>query len=46
MRADELLAAHERVRDAARQKGVRYKVAPQQPVDVLGIYIYLPGAAR
>ena len=45
-RAEELLAAHERVRDAARQKGVRYKVTPQQPVDVLGIYVYLPGAAR
>jgi superfamily II DNA or RNA helicase len=45
-RADELLAAHERVRDAARQKGVRFKVTPQQPVDVLGIYVYLPAAAQ
>jgi len=45
-RADELHAAHVRVRDAANQKGVRYKVTPQRPVDVLGIYVYLPGAAQ
>ena len=45
-RADELHAAHLRVRDAANQRGVRYKVTPQRPVDVLGIYIYLPAAAR
>lgn len=44
-RADALLAAHERVRDAARQKGVRFRVVPQ-PVDVLGVYVYLPGGAR
>lgn len=45
-RADELLAAHERVRDAAKQKGVRFKVTAQEPVDVLGIYVYLPGSKR
>ncbi|MGE3329238.1 MAG: helicase-related protein [Acidimicrobiia bacterium] len=43
-RADDLKNAHERVRDAARQKGVRFRVTPQLPVDVLGMYVYLPGA--
>lgn len=41
-RATALEATHRRVRDAARQKGVRYRVEPQLPVDVLGIYVYLP----
>ncbi len=43
-RGEELLAAHRRVRDAAQQRGVRYRVEPQLPLDVLGIYIYLPMA--
>ena len=37
-----LLAAHQRVRAAARLKGVRYRVEPQRPPDVLGVYVYLP----
>ncbi|MBW1982521.1 MAG: SWF/SNF helicase family protein [Deltaproteobacteria bacterium] len=41
-RADILLDAHRRVRTAARIRGVRYKVKPHLPPDVLGIYIYLP----
>ena len=41
-RADELLEAHRRVRAAAAQKGVRYRVEAQLPPDVLGIYLYLP----
>lgn len=41
-RADALQAAHERVRSAARQRGVRTRVEPQLPPDVLGIYVYLP----
>jgi superfamily II DNA or RNA helicase len=41
-RADELLKAHQRVRQAARQRGVRTQVEPQLPVDVLGIYVFLP----
>ena len=41
-RAQELLAAHERVRAAARIKGIRYEVRPQMPVDVLGVYLLLP----
>jgi hypothetical protein len=39
---DELLDAHRRVRTAAATKGVRYRVEPQLPPDVLGIYVYLP----
>jgi superfamily II DNA or RNA helicase len=40
--AQQLEEAHRRVRDAAGAKGVRYRVTPQLPVDVLGIYVYLP----
>lgn len=40
-RADEQLAAHERVREAARHKG-RVTVEPVLPVDVLGAYVLLP----
>jgi hypothetical protein len=35
------LAAHERVREAARTKG-RVTVQPVLPVDILGAYILLP----
>jgi superfamily II DNA or RNA helicase len=41
-RGEELLEAHRRVRQAARMKDVSYRVEPQLPPDVLGIYIYLP----
>lgn len=37
-----LQEAHSRVRTAAKIKGIRYKVTPQLPVDVLGIYVFLP----
>jgi superfamily II DNA or RNA helicase len=40
-RAEALLDAHRRVRDASKAHG-RYMVEPKLPVDVLGIYIYLP----
>jgi superfamily II DNA or RNA helicase len=40
-RADALLDAHRRV----RLTGERYRVEPRLPVDVLGIYVYLPVAA-
>jgi hypothetical protein len=43
-RGEELLDAHRRVRTASRTKGVSYRVEPQLPPDVLGIYIYLPKA--
>jgi hypothetical protein len=41
-RGEELLEAHRRVRTAAVAKGVRHRVEPQLPPDVLGIYVYLP----
>jgi hypothetical protein len=41
-RAQDLLAAHERVRAAARMKGINHSIRPQSPVDVLGIYMLLP----
>jgi hypothetical protein len=40
--ANALLDEHIRVRQAARMKGVSYRVKPQLPPDTLGIYIYLP----
>jgi len=47
-RAEQLLEAHRRVRTASQQKGIRYRVVPNLPPDVLGIYVYLPvaGAPR
>jgi Helicase conserved C-terminal domain len=41
-RAKELLAAHQRVRAAAALRGVRQRVEPQFPLDMLGVYMYLP----
>ena len=41
-RGEELLEAHQRVRRASKIRNVRYRVEPQLPPDVLGIYIYLP----
>ena len=41
-RSEELLAAHNRVRTAARLKGRQTRVEPVLPPDVLGIYLYLP----
>lgn len=40
-RASLQLAAHERVREAARAKG-RVAIAPVLPVDILGAYVLLP----
>lgn len=40
-RGEELLDAHRRVRSAAKQKGLRYRVEPNLPPDLLGLYIYL-----
>lgn len=41
-RGDELLESHKRVRTASRLTGVKYRVEPKLPVDVLGLYVYLP----
>ncbi len=40
--AEELAEAHKRVRSASNLRGVTYKVRPLLPVDVLGIYVFLP----
>jgi hypothetical protein len=40
--AARILAAHERVREATKARGVRNRVEPKLPVDVLGVYVYLP----
>ena len=47
-RAQALAASHDRVRRAvaragSRTSGAGTKVVPELPVDVLGIYVYLPG---
>ena len=41
-RGEELLDAHQRVRRASKIRNVRYRVEPQLPPDILGIYVYLP----
>ena len=41
-RGEELLDAHRRVRTAAQMKGIRYRVEPHLPPDVLGAYVFLP----
>jgi superfamily II DNA or RNA helicase len=41
-RATQLRAAHERVRQAGRLVG-RSTVEPRLPVDLLGVYVFLPG---
>lgn len=45
-RAENLLHSHRRVRQAARVRGVRYRVEPRLPADILGIYVYLPSRPR
>jgi hypothetical protein len=41
-RARSLQEAHERVRQAARASTTTSSVEPKLPVDVLGIYVFLP----
>jgi hypothetical protein len=45
-RAQELAEAHRRVRQAAQARGLRYRVEPQMPIDILGVYLYLPAQAQ
>ncbi|HZO71024.1 MAG TPA: helicase-related protein [Ktedonobacteraceae bacterium] len=40
-RAQEVLLAHRRVREAAHARGIRYRIKEQAP-DILGVYVYLP----
>jgi superfamily II DNA or RNA helicase len=44
-RSEALLEAHARVRSASGVRGLRYKVEPLLPLDVLGVYVYLPAPA-
>jgi hypothetical protein len=37
-----LLDAHRRVHRASRARGAAQRVEPTLPVDVLGLYVYLP----
>lgn len=39
---NQLLASHQRVRIASRQRGVQTRVEPNLPPDVIGVYVYLP----
>jgi superfamily II DNA or RNA helicase len=39
---DRLLETHRRVRKSSRVRGISYRVEPQLPPDLLGIYVYLP----
>lgn len=44
-RAEQLYDAHRRVRESSQRRafrGMRYKVEPQLPPDVLGIYVFIP----
>ncbi len=43
-KATALLDAHTRVRQALKVKGISHRVEPQLPVDVLGVYVFLPKA--
>ena len=42
VRGEELLAAHRRVRAAMAMRGVKQHIEPQFPLDMLGVYMYLP----
>ena len=44
-RAAAQLAAHERVREAARTKG-RVSIQPVLPVDILGAYVLIPAPSH
>lgn len=41
-RGEKILDAHRRVRSAARARGWRQQVEPKLPVDILGVYVFLP----
>ena len=41
-RGEELLDAHQRVRRASKVRNIRYRVEPQLPPDILGIFVFLP----
>lgn len=41
-KARQLLDDHQRVRSAAKLKGVSFSVEPKLPADIVGIYVFLP----
>jgi superfamily II DNA or RNA helicase/ribosomal protein S17E len=41
-RAQDIIDAHQRVRSAAKIKGISYKIEPKLPADIIGIYVFLP----
>ena len=43
-RGEELLSAHRRVRASVAMRGVKQQAEPQFPLDMLGVYMYLPVA--
>ena len=45
-RAQELANAHRRVRQAAQARGLQSRVEPQLPIDILGVYLYLPNQTQ
>ncbi|HOX44530.1 MAG TPA: helicase-related protein [Myxococcota bacterium] len=45
-RGTALLGAHQRVRQAVQLKGIKERVEPILPPDLLGIFVYLPAGAR
>lgn len=45
-RGELLLEAHQRLRAAAKIKGITAKVETKLPADILGIYVYLPAQSR
>ncbi len=44
-RAELLLSDHRRIRDASDAKGLRYTVVPAWPVDLIGVYVFVPMAS-
>jgi superfamily II DNA or RNA helicase len=41
--AAQLLDSHNRVRDAVKARAGANRVEPRRPVDILGVYVFLPG---
>jgi hypothetical protein len=41
-RSEALEAEYRTMREAARAKGVTYRVTPHLPPDVLGVYVFVP----
>lgn len=41
-RSNELLKDHTRVREASQIRGTRYQVKPCLPVDIIGVYVFVP----